>query len=112
MATVETTLNKELADILDRRSCWNALPEQTGELEDGGQIDILILERGWPHVIIECKIGMKPEDVDKRFDNRFTRDGTVPSIIFEVKYPVKLRGGGERSGGFKTQILCVAWQTR
>lgn len=90
MTTVESTLNDQLAGILDRRSCCSALPEQRGELTDGGQIDVLIRERGWPAVIIECKIGNHPEDVGKRFDNRF-KDGTRPGMVFEVKYPEDLR---------------------
>lgn len=99
-------MNDRLASILDRRSCWSALPEQTDELEDGGQIDVLIKERGWPHVIMECKIGKKPEDVDKRFDNTF-KDKTKPGIVFEVKYPEWLRRAGAGKLEDATLWYCV-----
>lgn len=84
---METTLNTYLAGLLNgMRRNWTVQPEQKGVLQSGGQIDVLVSEDGWPRVIVECKIGIKPEDVAKRFDDRFRDDGTVPSIVFEVKY--------------------------
>ena len=88
MNDVETTLNARLAEILDKtRRAWTVKPEQRRVLEGGGQIDVLVMEDGRPHVVIECKVGMMPEDVTKRFDNRFSDTGTSPRIVFEVKYP-------------------------
>ena len=81
----ETTLNAKLADLLGAtRYNWVARTEVT-DMMKGAQIDVLIVEQGYPHVMIECKIGLKPEDTTKRFKNKF-RDRTTPKILFEVKY--------------------------
>ena len=95
MTGVESTLNAKLAEILDEaRNNWTAEAEQRGVLRGGGQVDVLVRESGWPNVIVECKVGLKPEDVLKRFNNRF-KDGTRPSVVFEVKYDESLRTGGD-----------------
>lgn len=112
MTDVESTLNVKLAGLLsETRYSWEAEPEQRGVLRDGGQIDVLITEDGRPPVIIECKIGMKSEDVDKRFDNRFL-DGTAPGIVFEAKYDEDLCAGGDLADS--TLHYCVHYgrQTR
>lgn len=87
MADVEPTLNTYLAILLDRmRHNWTVKTEQTQVMKKPARIDVLVVEEGWPRVIIECKFWPKPEDVAKRFDNRFKDDDTIPSIVFEVKY--------------------------
>ena len=90
MTGVETSFNKELAQLLaGTRSTWSVKSEQRGVL-GRGQVDIVVTERGWPSIIMECKVGDKPDDIDKRFNEKF-RDGTTPSLILEVKYDEKLR---------------------
>ena len=95
MADAETTLNTHLAGLLDgMRHNWTVKTEQTRVMKKPARIDVLVAEDGWPRVIIECKMGMKSEDVDKRFDNRFRDDDTVPGVVFEVKYDASI--GSER----------------
>ncbi len=92
MADVETTLNTHLARLLnDMRYNWTAKAEQGHMMKKRAQIDVLIEEPGWKRVIVECKIGMKPDDIRKRFENRFRDDNTVPAVIFEVKYDESLQ---------------------
>ena len=65
-------------------------PEQTGIIGHG-QVDLLVTELGHPHVIMEAKIGLKPENIGKRFDSKFL-DGTgTPLVVFEVKYEEYLK---------------------
>ena len=104
---VETTLNYRLAALLDRaRHGWIAKPEQRGVLGKG-QIDVLIVETGRPHVILEAKIGMKPEDIRKRFEDTFADGSGSPRLVFEAKYDESLRslGGGGRTCRIHTEIL-------
>lgn len=93
---VETTLNAHLARMLDgMRHNWTAKTEQSGMMERPARIDVLVVEDGWPHVILECKMGIKPEDLAKRFDNTFRHDGMPPRVIFEVKYDHSIRSDGD-----------------
>ena len=92
MADVEPTLNTHLAILLDgMRYNWTVKTEQTQVMKKPARIDVLVVEEGWPRVIVECKFWPKPENVAKRFDNRFKDDDTVPSVVFEVKYDPAIR---------------------
>lgn len=92
MADVEPTLNTHLAILLDgMRRNWTVRTEQTQVMKRPARIDVLVVEEGWPRVIIECKFWPKPEDVAKRFDNRFRDDDSVPRVVFEVKYDPAVR---------------------
>ena len=92
MAVAETTLNTKLAELLDgTRRNWTVKTERLRAMRKTARLDVLVSEDGWPRVIVECKIGMKPEDVAKRFDDQFRDDGTVPSVVFEVKYDMSIQ---------------------
>ena len=89
-------MNSKLAELLaNLRSNWKTEAMPRGRLQGGERPDVLIMEDGLPHVIIEGKIGMKPEDAAKRFGTKFS-DGTgKPRLVFELKYPENIKDPNE-----------------
>ena len=107
MTDVETTLNYKLAELLDgARYSWTAEPEQRGVL-GRGQVDVFVTEAGKPHVVLECKIGAKPEDVRKRFGDEFADGSGNPRLVFEAKYDESLRERGPEGLAESTLRYCI-----
>ena len=103
MVDVETSLNYKLAELLDKtRHDWTAEPEQRRVL-GRKQIDVLIKEDGKPHVILEAKVGDKPDDVRERFEEEFADGSGRPRLAFEAKYDESLRN--RRSEGLAESTL-------
>ncbi len=83
---MESSINHKLAEILDKaRYNWKVKGESPNTL-DHGTVDLVVEEHGWPPVLIEAKIGMQDEDVDKRFKTKFKNSDRYPRIVFEIKY--------------------------
>ena len=111
MTDVETTLNYKLAELLDKtRHNWSAKPEQKNKIK-GGQIDVFITELGRPHVIVEAKIGDKPEDVEKRFNAEFKDHSGRPRVVVEVKYDESLKELGPKSLANSVLKYCIHFST-
>ena len=107
MVDVETSLNYKLAELLDKtRHNWTAEPEQRRVL-GRKQIDVLIKEDGKPHVILEAKVGDKPDDVRERFKEQFSNGSGHPRLAFEVKYDESLRNMGSDRLAESTLKYCV-----
>ena len=107
MTNVETSLNYKLAELLDRaRYNWTGEAEQRRVLKRG-QIDVLVMEDGKPHVILESKVGDKHDDVLNRFKDEFIDGSGRPRLAFEVKYDELLRDLGPNGLAKSTLKYCV-----
>ena len=68
---------------------------------------MFITEPSKPHVIVECKVGDKPEDVKKRFDSTFVDGSGQPRVIVEAKYDESLEELGPEYLARSTLKYCI-----